>query len=29
MTDAVPAPPNSSTAMHFTHLGSIFINGGE
>ncbi|WP_236666063.1 2-keto-4-pentenoate hydratase [Nocardioides baculatus] len=29
MTDAVPAPPSSSTAMHFTHLGSIFINGGE
>ncbi|MCW2829799.1 MAG: 4-oxalocrotonate decarboxylase [Aeromicrobium sp.] len=29
MTDAVPAPPNSSTAMHFTHLGSIFLNGGE
>lgn len=29
MTDAVPAPPGSSTALHFTHLGSVFVNGGE
>ncbi|PWU55421.1 4-oxalocrotonate decarboxylase [Micromonospora globispora] len=28
MTDAVPAPPGSSIAVHFTNLGSIFINGG-
>jgi 2-oxo-3-hexenedioate decarboxylase len=29
MTDAVFAPPGSSTAMHFTNLGSVFVNGGE
>lgn len=29
MTDAVPAPPGSSIAMHFTSLGSVFVNGGE
>lgn len=29
MTDAVPAPPGASLAMHFTHLGSVFVNGGE
>ena len=29
MTDAVFAPPGSSIAMHFTHLGSVFLNGGK
>lgn len=29
MTDAVPIPPGASVAMHFTHLGSVFVNGGE
>jgi 2-oxo-3-hexenedioate decarboxylase len=29
MTDAVFAPPGVSVAMHFTHLGSVFLNGGE
>lgn len=29
MTDAVYAPPGASVAMHFTHLGSVFLNGGE
>lgn len=29
MTDAVFAPPGTSVAMHFTHLGSVFVNGGE
>lgn len=29
MTDAVYAPPGASVAMHFTNLGSVFINGGE
>lgn len=29
MTDAVHAPPGASIAMHFTHLGSIFVHGGE
>ena len=29
MTDAVYAPPGVSVAMHFTHLGSVFLNGGE
>jgi 2-oxo-3-hexenedioate decarboxylase len=29
MTDAVYAPPGASIAMHFTHLGSVFINGGK
>ena len=28
MTDAVFAPPGASVAMHFTHLGSVFLNGG-
>jgi 2-oxo-3-hexenedioate decarboxylase len=28
MTDAVPAPPGSSVACHFTHLGSVHLNGG-
>ncbi len=28
MTDAVPAPPGVSVACHFTHLGSVFLNGG-
>jgi 2-oxo-3-hexenedioate decarboxylase len=29
MTDAVVAHPGTSIAMHFTHLGSVFLNGGE
>lgn len=29
MTDAVFAPPGTSVAMHFTSLGSVFLNGGE
>ena len=29
MTDAVFAPPGASIAMHFTHLGSVFLNGGK
>jgi 2-oxo-3-hexenedioate decarboxylase len=29
MTDAVYAPPGASVAMHFTNLGSVFLNGGE
>lgn len=29
MTDAVPVPPGTSVAMHFTNLGSVFVNGGE
>lgn len=29
MTDAVFARPGASIAMHFTHLGSVFLNGGE
>jgi 2-oxo-3-hexenedioate decarboxylase len=29
MTDAVFARPGASVAMHFTHLGSVFLNGGE
>ena len=29
MTDAVCAPPGASVAMHFTNLGSVFLNGGE
>lgn len=29
MTDAVPAAPGTSVAMHFTNLGSVFVNGGE
>jgi 2-oxo-3-hexenedioate decarboxylase len=28
MTDAVPSPPGVSVAIHFSNLGSIFINGG-
>lgn len=28
MTDAVLAPPGSSVACHFTHLGSVHLNGG-
>jgi 2-oxo-3-hexenedioate decarboxylase len=28
MTDAVPSPPGASVAIHFSNLGSIFINGG-
>ena len=29
MTDAVFAPAGTSVAMHFTHLGSVFLTGGE
>jgi 2-oxo-3-hexenedioate decarboxylase len=29
MTDAVPIPAGTSAAMHFTHLGSVFVSGGE
>lgn len=29
MTDAVVVRPGASIAMHFTHLGSVFLNGGE
>ena len=29
MTDAVPAPPGTSVAIHFSHLGSIAIDGGS
>jgi 2-oxo-3-hexenedioate decarboxylase len=29
MTDAVFAPPGTSVAFHFTHLGSVFLHGGE
>ena len=29
MTDAVFAPPGTSVAFHFTHLGSVFLDGGE
>jgi 2-oxo-3-hexenedioate decarboxylase len=29
MTDAVYAPSGTSVAMHFTNLGSVFLNGGE
>lgn len=29
MTDAVALPATRSAAMHFTHLGSVFVNGGE
>ena len=29
MTDAVFAPPGSQVALHFTNLGSVFVNGGE
>ena len=27
MTDAVPVPPGTSVAAHFTHLGSVFLAG--
>ena len=29
MTDAVPVPPGASVAFHFTHLGSVFVRGGD
>jgi 2-oxo-3-hexenedioate decarboxylase len=29
MTDAAFSPPHASVAMHFTNLGSVFLNGGE
>jgi len=29
MTDAVFCPPGASVALHFTNLGSVFLNGGE
>lgn len=29
MTDAVPVAAGASVAMHFTNLGSVFVNGGE
>lgn len=29
MTDAVHAPPGVSVGLHFTHLGSVFLTGGE
>lgn len=28
MTDAVFAPPGTSIGMHFSHLGSVWLNGG-
>lgn len=28
MTDAVPAPPGVSVALHFTSLGSVLVSGG-
>ena len=28
MTDAVFAPPGSTIAAHFTHLGSVVVSGG-
>ncbi|MFI1164482.1 2-keto-4-pentenoate hydratase [Streptomyces sp. NPDC020801] len=28
MTDAVPVPPGSTVAVHFTHLGSLHLTGG-
>jgi 2-oxo-3-hexenedioate decarboxylase len=28
MTEAVACPPGASVALHFTHLGSVFLNGG-
>lgn len=28
MTDAVPVEPGSRVAAHFTHLGSVVVNGG-
>ena len=29
MTDAVPVAHGVAVGMHFTHLGSVFLNGGE
>lgn len=29
MTDAVPIPPGTKVAAHFTHLGSIYLTGGR
>jgi 2-oxo-3-hexenedioate decarboxylase len=29
MTDAVFAPTGTSVSFHFTHLGSVFLHGGE
>lgn len=29
MTDAVPIPAGTSVAMHFTHLGSVHVRGGQ
>ena len=29
MTDAVPVPPGTSVAFHFTNLGSVHVRGGE
>ena len=29
MTDAVFVPPGTSVGFHFTHLGSVFLHGGE
>ena len=29
MTDAVFSPPGASVALHFTNLGSVFLNGGQ
>ncbi|GGL40044.1 4-oxalocrotonate decarboxylase [Phycicoccus endophyticus] len=29
MTDAVDAPPGVSVGLHFTHLGSVWLRGGE
>ncbi|GGN58703.1 4-oxalocrotonate decarboxylase [Streptomyces albiflavescens] len=28
MTDAVPVPPGTTVAVHFTHLGSLHLTGG-
>ena len=28
MTDAVPVPPGTTVAVHFTHLGSLHVTGG-
>ena len=29
MTDAVQAPPGTTVALHFSHLGSVFVSCGE
>ncbi len=29
MTDAVPVPPETHVAVHFTHLGSLELDGGQ